>query len=237
MSYTFEEFEKNLGYEFKDKSLLKLAFTHTTYVFEHHGKHFESNQRLEFVGDAVLDLVIGQKLYELKPHADEGYLSKTRSLIVCERSLASVARKLRVGELLMLGKGEAQSGGADKDSTLSDVVESFIAAVYFDAGFAEAERVILKNLSDIIDDAVNGKIFLDYKSRLLELAQSKSEQHKIVFEIVDERGPAHNKEFDAVVYADGQLLSKATGKSKKEAEQNCAKDAIDEYIKLFGNKN
>ena len=155
MSYTFEEFEKNLGYEFKDKELLKLAFTHTTYVFEHHQKHYESNQRLEFVGDAVLDLVIGQKLYELKPHADEGYLSKTRSLVVCERSLASVARKLRVGELLMLGKGEAQSGGADKDSTLSDVVESFIAAVYFDAGFAEAERVILKNLSDIIDDFKN----------------------------------------------------------------------------------
>ena len=148
MAYTFEEFESNLGYVFKDKNLLKLAFTHTTYVFEHHGQHYESNQRLEFIGDAVLDLVIGHKLYDIDPKAGEGYLSKTRSLIVCERSLATVARKLRIGELLMLGKGEKQSGGADKDSTLSDVVESVIAAVYFDAGIEEAERVILKNLSE-----------------------------------------------------------------------------------------
>ncbi len=236
MAYTFEDFEKNLGYEFKNKDLLKLAFTHTTYVFEHHGHHYESNQRLEFIGDAVLDLVIGHKLYDMDPKADEGYLSKTRSLIVCERSLATVARNLRIGELLMLGKGEKQSGGDDKDSTLSDVVESVIAAVYFDAGFEVAERVILKNLSDIIKDAVSGNIFLDYKSRLLELAQNKGEQHNVTFEIVDERGPAHNKEFEAQVKADGIVLAKAVGKSKKDAEQKCAQIAIDEYLKLFGNK-
>ena len=236
MAYTFEDFEKNLGYEFKNKDLLKLSFTHTTYVFEHHGHHYESNQRLEFIGDAVLDLVIGHKLYDMNAKADEGYLSKTRSLIVCERSLATVARKLRIGELLMLGKGEKQSGGDDKDSTLSDVVESVIAAVYFDAGFEEAERVILKNLSDIIDDAVSGNIFLDYKSRLLELAQNKGEQHTVTFEIIDERGPAHNREFEAQVKADGVVLAKAVGKSKKDAEQKCAKTAIDEYLKLFGNK-
>jgi len=235
MSYTYAEFEKNFGYEFHNKELLELAFTHTTYVFEHKQKHHESNQRLEFIGDAVLDLVVGRKLYELKPRADEGYLSKTRSLIVCERSLAIVARKLRMGELLKLGKGEATSGGADKDSTLSDAVESVIAAVYFDSSFEEAERVILKNLSEIIDDAINGKIFLDYKSRLLELAQNKGKQHSITFEIVDERGPAHNKEFDAVVKADGVFLAEATGKSKKEAEQKCAQNAIEEYLKLFGN--
>ncbi|MBO7426157.1 MAG: ribonuclease III [Clostridiales bacterium] len=236
MAYTFDDFEKNFGYEFKNKDLLKLAFTHTTYVFEHHGYHYDSNQRLEFIGDAVLDLVIGHKLYDMDPKADEGYLSKTRSLIVCERSLATVARKLRIGELLMLGKGEKQSGGDDKDSTLSDVVESVIAAVYFDAGFEEAERVILKNLSDIINDAVSGNIFLDYKSRLLELAQNKGEQHTVTFEIVDERGPAHNKEFEAQVKADGIVLAKAVGKSKKDAEQKCAQIAIDEYLKLFGNK-
>lgn len=233
MSYSFEEFEKALGYEFKDKELLKLAFTHTTYVFEHNGHHYESNQRLEFIGDSVLDLVIGRKLYELKSKVDEGYLSKTRSIIVCERSLAELARKLRMGELLMLGKGEAIQGGADKDSTLADVVESVFAAIYFDSGFEEAERVILTNLDQTIKDAVSGKIFLDYKSKLLELSQNKGAQHAITFTVTDERGPAHKKEFEIEVHADGILLAKATGNSKKAAEQNCAKLAIPKYKELF----
>lgn len=233
MSYSFEEFEKALGYTFKNKDLLKLAFTHTTYVFEHNKEHFESNQRLEFIGDSVLDLVIGRKIYELKPKVDEGYLSKTRSIIVCERSLAELARKLRMGELLLLGKGEANQGGANKDSTLSDIVESVFAAIYFDSGLEEAERVILYNLAQTIDDAVKGKIFLDYKSKLLELAQNKGNQHEITFAIVDERGPAHQKEFFAEVYADGIFLAKATGTSKKVAEQNCAQLAIAEYKKRF----
>lgn len=233
MSYTFDEFESALGYSFKNKELLKLAFTHTTYVFEHNGHHYESNQRLEFIGDSVLDLVIGRKIYELKPKVDEGYLSKTRSIIVCERSLAELARKLRMGELLMLGKGEANSGGSDKNSTLADAVESVFAAIYFDAGLEVVEQVILKNLNQTIIDAVDGKLFLDYKSKLLELAQNKGDQHKIVFEIVDERGPAHQKEFDVEVYADGVFLAKATGTSKKAAEQNCAQLAIDEFKKLF----
>lgn len=236
MSDKYEKFEAALGYKFKNIELLELAFTHTTYVFEHGKLHFESNQRLEFVGDAVLDLVIGRKLYELKPRADEGYLSKTRSMIVCERSLAIVARKLHMGELLLLGKGEAMSGGNDKDSTLADAVESVIAAIYFDSDLDTVEKVILNNLSDIINDAVNGKIFLDYKSKLLELAQSKDDKHEIVFEIVDERGPAHMKEFEAEVRADGNFLARATGKSKKEAEQKCAEEGIREYKKMFGKK-
>ena len=139
MSYTFEDFEKALGYTFKDKELLRLAFTHTTYVFEHNGHHYESNQRLEFIGDSVLDLVIGHKLYELKPKVDEGYLSKTRSIVVCERSLSALARKLRMGELLLMGKGETNSGGADKNSTLADAVESVFAAVLAVVAFATAE--------------------------------------------------------------------------------------------------
>lgn len=233
MSYSFEEFEKALGYTFINKDLLKLAFTHTTYVFEHNGHHFESNQRLEFIGDSVLDLVVGRKIYELKPRVDEGYLSKTRSVVVCERSLAELARKLRMGELLLLGKGEASSGGNDKDSTLADAVESVFAAIYFDSGLEEAQRVILSNLSATIEDAINGKLFLDYKSKLLELAQNKGNQHSIVFEIVDERGPAHQKEFEVEVKADGIFLARAIGKSKKLAEQNCAKIAIEEYKKLF----
>ena len=131
----YTELEKDLGYTFKDKSVLETAFTHTTYVFETGRGHWESNQRLEFIGDAVLDVVVGQMLYELKPQADEGYLSKMRSVSVCEKSFAEVARKLHLGDYLLLGKGEAQNGGNDKDSTLADCFESVIAAVYFDGGF------------------------------------------------------------------------------------------------------
>ncbi|MBO4243084.1 MAG: ribonuclease III [Clostridiales bacterium] len=229
-----EEFEKKLGYTFKDKSLLELAFTHTTYVFEHGMGHHMSNQRLEYIGDAVLDLVVGRKLYDMVPEASEGYLSKTRSIIVCERSFAAVSRTLGVGNLLKLGKGEAATGGSDKDSTLADAFESVIAAVYFDGGFEEAERVILENLDQTIKDAVDGKLFLDYKSRLLEIAQKKNNQHKIRFEIVSETGPAHMREFEAEVRADDVFLASATGHSKKDAEQNCAKLAIEKYNEIFG---
>lgn len=239
MSYseTLDTFQKNLGYSFKNRDLLVTAFTHTTYVFEHKRKHYESNQRLEFIGDGVLDFVVGRVIYDMNPEENEGYLSKTRSLVVCEKSLAQVARKLNMGECLLLGRGEETTGGREKESTLADAFESVLAAVYYDGGFYEVERVILKNLSEKINDAVAGKIFLDYKSRLLELAQEKNNPHVVSFEIVDERGPAHLREFDAVVYADGTLLSKATGHSKKDAEQNAAKLAIDEYLRLFENGN
>lgn len=228
------EFEKALGYKFKDLSLLELAFTHTTYVFEHKQGHYLSNQRLEFIGDAVLDLVVGQEIYRLKPEADEGYLSKTRSIAVCEASFAAVARSLDVGSYLKLGKGEASSNGADKDSTLADAFESIIAAVYFDSDLETVRNVILDKLSNTINDAIDGKIFLDYKSRILEIAQQKNNQHVITFTVVEERGPAHLKEFDVECLADGVVLAKATGRSKKEAEQKAAKAAIEVYNVKFG---
>ena len=229
----YEELEKQLGYVFMDKNLLKTAFTHTTYVFEHNMGHYSSNQRLEYIGDAVIDLVIGRKLYDMDEHADEGFLSKTRSIIVCERSFAEVARSLRFGDYLLLGKGERQTGGVDKDSTLADAFEAVIAAIYFDGGFDEASRVILSVLNDIICKAYEGKLILDYKSRIYEIAQQRGNQHKIRFEVLDERGPAHEKEFDVACYADDTLLSKATGRSKKDAEQKCAEAAIKVYERLF----
>ena len=233
VSMDYGELEERLGYTFKNKDLLKLSLTHTTYVFEQHGEHYQSNQRLEYIGDAVADLVIGRKLYELKPEADEGYLSKIRSIIVCEESFAQVARKLGLGELLLMGKGEEMTGGRDKDSTLADAFEAITDAVYFDSDFETVREVVLKNLEEIIKLAVDGKIFLDYKSRLLEIAQMKNNQHKITFTITDERGPQHEREFDVEVYADDTFLAKATGRSKKDAEQKGAKAAIDAYEKIF----
>ena len=229
----YSEFERKLGYTFKNKDLLTLSLTHTTYVFEQHREHYESNQRLEYVGDAVADLVIGRKLYELKPEESEGYLSKIRSIIVCEESFSQVARKLGIGELLLMGKGEEMTGGRDKDSTLADAFEAVMAAVYFDSDFDTVREVVLKNLDEIINLAVDGKIFLDYKSRLLEIAQTKNHQHKITFTITDERGPQHEREFDVEVYADDTFLAKATGRSKKDAEQKGARAAIEAYEKIF----
>ena len=230
----YNGFESKYGYTFRNKELLKLALTHTTYVFEKQGQHYESNQRLEYIGDAVIDLVIGRKLYDLKPQADEGYLSKIRSIIVCEESFAKVARKLNVGELLLMGKGEEQTGGRDKDSTLADAFEALAAAVFFDSDYETVEKVILSNLEETINLAIDGKIFLDYKSRLLEIAQMKDNQHKITFTVTDERGPQHQKEFDVEVYADDIFLAKATGRSKKDAEQKGAKAAISVYESKFG---
>ena len=229
----YSEFEKKLGYTFKNKDLLTLSLTHTTYVFECKRGHYESNQRLEYIGDAVADLVIGRKLYELKPMESEGYLSKIRSIIVCEESFAQVARKLGIGELLLMGKGEEMTGGRDKDSTLADAFEAVMAAVYFDSDFETVREVVLRNLDEIINLAVDGKIFLDYKSRLLEIAQTKNHQHKITFTITDERGPQHEREFDVEVYADDIFLAKATGRSKKDAEQKGAKAAIEAYERIF----
>jgi len=232
----YSEFEEKLGYKFKDISLLETAFTHTTYVFEKGRSHYDSNQRLEFIGDAVLDVVVGRIIYDMKPFEGEGYLSKMRAISVCERSFAAVSRELNIGKYLLLGKGEAAQGGNDKDSTLADAFEALIAAIYFDGGFDAAEKVIVNHLSDTIMRAVNGEIFSDYKSRLLEIAQQKNHQHVIRFDIVDERGPAHLKEFDCEVYADDIFLAKASGKSKKDAEQKCAEIAISEYEKLFNIK-
>lgn len=232
----YSGFESDFGYVFKDKNLLRTAFTHTTYVFEQGREHYESNQRLEFIGDAVLDTVVGTIIYQLKPMADEGYLSKIRSISVCEKSFAEVARKLHMGDYLLLGKGEDAQGGREKDSTLADAFEAIVAAVYFDGGFDAANKVIVKNLTDTITRAVNGEIFLDYKSRLLEIAQMKNNQHVISFAIVDERGPAHQKEFECEVYADDIFLAKATGRSKKAAEQKCAQEAIPKYNELFSSK-
>ena len=141
---------------------------------------------------------------------------------------------IRAGRLLKLGKGEASTGGADKESTLADAFESVIAAVYFDAGFEIAKKVVLENLSDTINDAMEGRLFLDYKSRLLEIAQKKNNQHKITFEIVGESGPAHMREFETEIRADRVFLARAKGHSKKDSEQKCAKEAIEKYKEIFG---
>ena len=186
-----------------------------------------SNQRLEFLGDAILDFIIGEEIYNRKPQWDEGKLSKTRALVVCEKTLAEVANQLQVGQLLLLGKGEEGTGGRDKPSTLADTMESLFAAIYLDGGFDHAKRVILLLLNQYVDLAVKGELIFDYKSRLLEKAQTKHSNHQVLFEVVNEEGPVHDHIFEVAVLIDGEEIVRAKGRSKKQAEQDASRLALE----------
>ncbi|MBR2750322.1 MAG: ribonuclease III [Clostridiales bacterium] len=219
--------EEKLQYSFSDKQYLLLALTHSTYSYEHRKMGIVSNQRLEFLGDAILDFIIGEEIYNRKPQWDEGKLSKTRALVVCEKTLAEVANQLQVGQLLLLGKGEEGTGGRDKPSTLADTMESLFAAIYLDGGFDHAKRVILFLLNQYVDLAVKGELIFDYKSRLLEKAQTKHSNHQVFFEVVNEEGPVHDHIFEVAVLIDGEEIVRAKGRSKKQAEQDASRLALE----------
>ena len=221
--------EENIGYSFSDKEYLLLALTHSTYAYEHRKDGIVSNQRLEFLGDAILDFIAGEELYKKKASWDEGKLSKTRALVVCEKTLAKVAETLSVGELLFLGKGEEGTGGRTKISTLADTMESLFAAIYLDGGFDAAKKVVLNCLTPYIDQALRGELIFDYKSKLLEKAQERQSPHQVSFEVVKEEGPVHDRIFGIAVYIDGKEIVRAEGRSKKEAEQEASRLALQQW--------
>ncbi len=222
--------ENKIGYTFVDKEYLLLSLTHSTYAYEHRHECALSNQRLEFLGDAILDFVIGEEIYHRRSKWDEGKLSKTRALVVCEKTLAKVADSLGIGQMLFLGKGEEGTGGRQKISTLADTMESIFAAIYLDGGFESAKSVILSLLMPYVEQAVSGKLIFDYKSKLLEKAQTKKDIHTISFEVVEEIGPVHDCLFVVAVILDGQEFVRAQGKSKKEAEQEASRIALEKWI-------
>ena len=220
--------EKNLGYTFKDISILRNALIHPSYLNEKHVERIYSNQRLEFFGDSVLSLAVSEYIFTNLKYFPEGKLTEIRAKVVCEASLAKMAKKLCVGDYIILGKGEAKSGGASRPSILSDAMEAIIAAVYLDGGFIEAKRLILSNLSDDIDDiAHSGNLSDNYKSDLQELVQSDGRE--LHYEVVSESGPEHAKFFEIAAFVDGIELSRGKGTSKKKAEQEAARAA---YLKL-----
>ena len=220
-------FEEQFGYTFGDKKKLLLALTHSTYAYEHRNLGIESNQRLEFLGDAILDFIVGEELYAKCPSWNEGKLSKTRALVVCEKTLSKVAIVLNVGNLLFLGKGEEATGGREKASTLADTMESLFAAVYLDGGFDEAKRIVLTTLREYIDLAIKGELVFDYKSKLLEKAQDRHDPHQVLFEVVSEQGPVHDRTFIVAVMVDGKEIVRAEGRSKKQAEQEASRLALE----------
>lgn len=206
-----------LAYEFRDPALLGLALTHRSWCAEHPG--FEPNERLEFLGDAVLGVVVSAALFDRHPEASEGQLSKMRAAVVCASSLAEMAVELGIGPALLLGIGEDRSGGRDRPSILADTVEAVIGAVYVDGGDAAATRVVRR----IVEDHFHTADTPDHKSRLYEEAARKS--LGVIRCQFTEHGPEHDKTFRAVVHLDDEPLGEGTGRSKKQAEQAAAQQA------------
>lgn len=225
MTNSVSEFEKNIGYEFKNKRLLANALTHTSYANEHRMQRELSNERLEFVGDAVVDFVVGKKLFEVCPKKLEGELSKMRASIVCENGLKDAADKVNLGKYILLGKGEELSGGRNRASIISDAFEAVSAAIYFDSDFTTAQNWILKMLDENIENTLKGRGNIDYKTELQEYVQQF--KSSVRYEVINQTGPEHDKSFTVCVFKEDTPVCSGQGKSKKEAEQEAAKKALE----------
>jgi len=221
-----EEFQNIIKYQFKEIDIINEALTHSSYSNEYRGKHIYNNERLEFLGDSVLSTVISEYVYLKYSNLPEGELTKMRANVVCEPSLARQAKSIDLGKYLLLGKGEEVTGGRNRISILADTFEAVIGALYLDGGIETARKFILNMLKDSIELASKGNLFRDYKTDLQELLQSKFDD-KISYRVVDEIGPDHDKTFEIEVVLGDKVLGRGRGKSKKEAEQNAAKKALD----------
>ncbi|MCL1788257.1 MAG: ribonuclease III [Defluviitaleaceae bacterium] len=220
--------QTQLGYEFKRTTLLRQAVTHTSFVHEQGLAADESNERLEFLGDAVLELCISDFLYHRYANLTEGQLTQRRANLVCEPTLAAIARSLKLGDYLLLGQGEVREKGREKDSILSDALESVFGAVYLDGGIDAVRNIIFSLFGPLADKATKQE--KDSKSSLQELLQ-KNSRETAVYKIIAESGPAHQREFTAEVSHQGKIYGKGKGRSKKEAEQIAAKVALDKLKK------
>jgi ribonuclease III len=220
----FKQFQEHIGIQFSNEKLLKQAFTHSSYVNEHRKKPFEDNERLEFLGDAVLELTVSQFLYKKYTTMSEGELTKLRAAVVCEPSLVAFANSLQFGKLILLGKGEEMTGGRERPALLADVFEAFIGALYLDKGL----ETVVEFLEKTVYPKINAGAFshvMDFKSQLQELVQ-RDGMGSIEYKILQEIGPAHNREFVSQVTLNGSELGNGTGRSKKEAEQHAAQMAL-----------
>jgi len=217
--------QKHIGYVFKNESLLKLALTHSSYANENKFEDVDYNERLEFLGDSVLGVIISRYVFEKYPEYREGELTKTRSKMVCESTLAECAKAIDLGQHMFFGKGEALTGGRTRKSILADAFEALLAAIYLDSNFETVEKMIFKLMQEKIDMAEAGLIVDDYKTYLQELVQVKKE-NRIKYELMDESGPDHQKIFITAVKLNQKTIGTGEGSSKKESEQEAAKNAL-----------
>lgn len=216
--------EEKLGYRFRDPSLLENALRHSSYANETKDPAITSNERLEFLGDSVLGFVTAKYLYQHYPEQPEGSMTKLRAELVCEHALHAVARELDLGKALRLGKGEELSGGRERTSILADAVESVIAAMFLDGGMEVAEKFILERVLSALDKGLPLQD-TDNKTRLQELVQHQGSQ-TLSYAVTGESGPDHKKEFTVSVSLNGEAVGRGVGKTKKEAEQAAAGDAL-----------
>lgn len=217
-----QKLEKNIGYTFKNKELLKNALTHTSYAYE---KHIASNEKLEFLGDSILEFVSSKYLYNNFPKLSEGEMTKVRATIVCEESLYKIAKRHNFSDFLFLGKSELACHKEARPAIMADSVEAVIAAIYFDADLEEAERFIIENLKEEAVIASKNVGQKDYKTVLQEKLQIHGEVH-IKYEIIKEEGPDHNKKFTARVSCNNKVLAIGEGRTKKNAEMEAARKAL-----------
>ena len=220
-----EELEKSIGYTFKDKELLKKALRHTSYANE---RKLESNEKLEFLGDSILEFLSSKYIYKNYVDLREGEMTKVRATVVCEKSLYKVAKLHNFSDFLYLGKSEQKTDGSKRPAILADSIEAVIAAIYLDGGLEEAEKFIIENLKDAILDATKHVGDKDYKTVLQEKLQEHGEV-KIEYKTIGESGPDHNKMFVVDVEVNGKFLAKGKGKSKKEAQMQAAKKALENF--------
>lgn len=217
------EFERKIGYTFKNTSHLEKALTHSSYANE---RHCESNERMEFLGDSVLSLVVSENLFFAYSENDEGDLSKIRASLVCENGLFKLAKKIGLPSYIKLGKGEELGGGRERPSLVSDAFEALLAAIFLDSDFETAKAWLLSVMEEELLNAGGKNGTGDYKTRLQEHTQ-KGMRGKVTYELIDEKGPDHNKSFTCAVLVDGRRIASGEGKSKKEAEQRAAKNALE----------
>ena len=216
-----KEFQEKIGYQFQQEGLLRQALMHSSYANEHRMKKLSDNERLEFLGDAVLEIVTSDFLYHEHTDVPEGELTRVRASIVCEQTLAFCTRALNLGDYLFLGKGEDQTGGRKRKSILSDAFEAIIGAIYLDGGFANAKEFIHRF---VLNNVEHMQLFYDSKTILQELIQGRHEQ--LSYELIDESGPDHDKQFTVAVLVDGERVSEGEGHTKKAAEQQAAYQAL-----------
>lgn len=225
------EFEDRLGYRFTDRALLEEALRHSSWLNENFSEDLRDNERFEFLGDAVLNLIIGQLLMQQYPDMREGDLSRTRAKLVSEPQLAELARRLDLGRFLMLGKGEAHTDGRNKSSLLADALEATLAALFLDGGFEKALEIVRRLYGPLLSDLANQNRNPDYKSRLQEAVQLRH-QEVPDYQVVGESGPDHEKTFRVAATVCG-LSAEGEGRSKKKAEQAAARNSL-ELLKKEG---
>lgn len=215
--------EERIGYTFQNKELLKKALTHTSYAYEN---NIESNEKLEFLGDSILEFISSKYLYNNYPELKEGEMTKVRATVVCEKSLYKVAKMHDFSDFLYLGKSEKKMGGKERPAILADSVEAVIAAIYLDGGIEETEKFIIESLKEDIEIATKHVGDKDYKTVLQEKLQEHGDV-KIEYELIKEEGPDHNKSFEVQVSCNGRILAKGQGRSKKEAQMKAAQKALE----------